>query len=721
MAAKGTSGAAAAEMRAAALELAAAGYRVFPLYSVTKAGACTCGRKDCDVKRMGKHPRTADGFKSASADVSAWGEGWWAGRIPENVGVATGAGVVVIDVDVGGGGQDNWDALCEGSAGGVCCRTGSGGQHLWYRLPEGVRVQCSVSKLCRGVDVRGDGGYVVVPPSRHGSGNTYTWEDTDGEVVVLGALPMCPEWLLGKLERVEKERASDTVGGANAFISGERNTVLFRLSGTMRRKNMGESSIRAALIAENNEKCRPPVDEKEVSEIARKVCKYTPEDPILSDIARFGDVDGAVTGGGGEDDLQWRRALVRGKGDAYLNTAGNAVLFFCHDDDWRGCLGYDDFAGHAIWLKPPPTVGDGGLPKPKVGEELRDGHIIYAQQWLQSKYGINVSKTNLYDAVEESARSCMYHPVRDWLRELQWDGVNRVGGWLSSHFGVKQGRYSSEVGRAWLVSAVARVMRPGCQVDHMLVLEGPQGAGKSSVMRILFGEDWFLGALPDIRDKDAKQGIRGKWGVEIGELDAIRGVSASKVKDFLTQQIDDFRPAYGRCFVKQPRQCVFVGSTNEDRWMIDSTGGRRFWPVTVRIIDRDRMAKEREQLWAEAVARYDGGEKWWPKEEEVGLFEEEQEERYDIDVWEDTIIKYVDGRSTILAEHVLTLCLGIELCKVTRGEQSRVGSIMRRLGWRKKRVRVGNVLTTFYKNRDGWKGAERCEEDVSVWNDEEEG
>ena len=710
-------------MRAAALELAGAGYRVFPLYSVV-GGKCTCGRASCDAKRMGKHPRTADGFKSATADVAATGGEWWAGRIPENVGVATGDGLVVIDVDVDG--LETWSALVDAAgagAGGVCCRTGSGGQHWWYRLPEGVKVQCSVGKLCRGVDVRGDGGYVVAPPSKHGSGNTYVWEDTDGEVVALDALPVCPVWLLGRLVRLEKERAEEVgaAGGASAFISGERNTALFRLAGTMRRKNMGENSIRAALFMENNEKCRPALDEKEIAEIARKICKYTPADPILGAVARKGDVDGEVAAGSGEEELQWRRALACGKSEAYLSTAGNAVLFFCHDPDWKGCIGYDDFAGHAVWLEPPPLVGDGGLPKPQVGEELRDGHIIYAQQWLQVKYGINVTKANLYDAIEESARSCLYHPVRDWLRELQWDGVDRIGNWLTSHFGVKNDRYSREVGRAWLVSAVARVMRPGCQVDHMLVLEGPQGAGKSSVMRMLFGEDWFLGALPDIRNKDAMQGIRGKWGVEIGELDAIRGVGASKVKDFLTQQIDDFRPAYGRCFVKQPRQCVFVGSTNEDRWLVDSTGGRRFWPVKVRKIDREKMRNERDQLWAEAVARYDRGEKWWPREEEVGLFEAEQEERYDIDVWEDAITKYAEGRTTILAEHIATLCLGIELCKVTRSDQTRIGSVMRRLGWRKVRAHVGNVLTTFYKSRGGWKCdevcGEVCEVDASVWND----
>lgn len=693
-----------------ALALLRGGYRLFPVHTVV-GGRCTCGHGDC--VSAGKHPRTRDGHKATVAmGEEGWeaaAEEWWGGRgkwrQPSNVGVATGNGLLVIDIDPGKAGDDSWDELLEdheggaGGAGGVVeVVTGGGGRHLYYRVGDGRKVPCSVGRLGRGVDVRGDGGYVVGPGSRHASGRLYAWEG-QGEVVEAGTLPEAPAWLL-QAARGKREKAGKGEGrergdvGADAFVLGERNVLLTKMAGVNRRKGNSSNVIFTLLKALNTEKCRPPLDEREVLRVAQSVCRYEPADPILCHLERTGR-DEVEAGEGVAGD--WRKALALGAHGEYRAVPGNAVLLMTHDTDWAKCITWDSFGGKALWGHGAPEVAEGGMRRPSVGEELRDGHAVYAQQWLLKTYGILLGKDAMVEVLCETARHWEYHVVRDWLRGLKWDGAIRGLTWLTDYFGVEGGGYASEVGRAWLVSAVARVMKPGCQTDHVLVLEGPQGAGKSTVMQALFGSEWYLGALPDIRNKDALLALRGKWGIEIGELDAIRGASASKVKDFLTQRVDEYRSPYGRLPVVYPRQCVFVGTTNEERWMTDATGGRRFWPVRVRKIDRDGVAAAREQLWAEAVARYDSGEKWWPSPETESMFAIEQEERYDVDAWEDAVARFVEHRQDrVSAEDVLTLGVGVPLKDITRSDQTRVGTIMTRLGWSRKRLRESGSRTMYY-------------------------
>ena len=256
-----------------------------------------------------------------------------------------------------------------------------------------------------------------------------------------------------------------------------------------------------------------------------------------------------------------------------------------------------------------------------------------------------------------------------------------------------------------MVSAVARIMRPGCQADHVLVLEGWQGAGKSSAMRTLFGDAWFLDCLPDIRQKDALMALRGKWGIEVPELDSFRGAAETRIKSFISQRWDEYRPAYGRKVVRYPRQCVIVATTNEKRWLTDPTGGRRFWPVTVGGaggVDREGLERDREQLWAEAVTRYESNEKWWPEGLHKPLavaLADAQDARYAGDIWEDIIRAWIGVRIAVEAERVFTEALGIEKGRITRGDQTRIGAIMGRIGYERTRRRVEGRRRVFYVRR----------------------
>jgi predicted P-loop ATPase len=295
-----------------------------------------------------------------------------------------------------------------------------------------------------------------------------------------------------------------------------------------------------------------------------------------------------------------------------------------------------------------------------------------------------------------------------WLEALKWDGTERLTKWLTTCLGVPSTGLANAIGRKFLISAVARVMRPGSKVDHMLILEGPQGILKSTALRTLVGDDWFTDQIADLGTKDSCQDLHGKWIIELSELSAIRPGEVERVKANISRQID-YRPSYGRRSGDMPRQCAFVGTTNAKEYLSDTTGGRRFWPVLCTRIDIDRLAADRDQLWAEAVAAYHKGESWWLDNDELRrAVEGEQEDRRTQDPWESIIADWLDD-PTQLDRDGIRIPLALEEGRVTNAQilehaiakpverqtvadQMRVGRTLIRLGWQKRRVGRAKVM-----------------------------
>jgi putative DNA primase/helicase len=225
-----------------------------------------------------------------------------------------------------------------------------------------------------------------------------------------------------------------------------------------------------------------------------------------------------------------------------------------------------------------------------VSQEIKDHFDTEVVRWLE-RHGVMVKPDVVRRVVDMLARRSRFHPVQDYLESLPpWDGVPRTRSWLIDYCGVesdptKPSPYAMGIGEKFLISAVARVMNPGCKVDHSLVLEGAQGLGKSTVPRILAGDEWFSDQISDIGSKDASMQLRGVWILELSELTAVLRSDPGRVKGFLTQQMERFRLPYGQRLVTVPRQCVFMGTTNSENWLKDETGGRRFWPVRCRALD----------------------------------------------------------------------------------------------------------------------------------------
>ena len=239
----------------------------------------------------------------------------------------------------------------------------------------------------------------------------------------------------------------------------------------------------------------------------------------------------------------------------------------------------------------------------------------------------------------------------------------------------------------FLIAAVARIYQPGAKADYVVVFEGTQGAGKSRACAIL-GGGWFSDSLPDVtRDKDAAQHLRGKWLIEIAELSAIGRAESEALKSFISRTIERYRPPYGREEVFEPRQCIFVGTTNRANYLGDDTGARRFWPVRVGNVDTEALAADRDQLFAEAVGAYRTGEDWWPSPAfEREHIKPEQEQRFENDPWEPLIVDHVAGLDRVQVCEIANRVIGLDNARIGTKEQRRITAILTFLGWTPKRT-----------------------------------
>ena len=306
--------------------------------------------------------------------------------------------------------------------------------------------------------------------------------------------------------------------------------------------------------------------------------------------------------------------------------------------------------------------------------------------------------------MQSIAEENRFHPVREYLKSFKWDGTKRIDNWLISCLGAPDTEFIRAIGRRWPISAVARIFRPGCQADHTLLLEGPQGIRKSTALRTLAGAEWFTDHISDLDSKDSRMELHGKWIVELAELSAVRRSLAEKVKSFLTATSDHFRPPYGRSTIDVPRQNVFAGSVNDETPFTDETGNRRFWPARCGAINIKKLEEDRDQLWAEAVECFENNESWWLDSDKLNdLAKEEQKKRYQTGVWDETIltwlenptqrIEFRDGlkiyitpwdgsdENEVTSNDVLLHAIGKPLDRWTHSDKITVSKCLRANGW----------------------------------------
>ena len=416
--------------------------------------------------------------------------------------------------------------------------------------------------------------------------------------------------------------------------------------------------------------------------------------------------------------MQWQAMFKKTDKGAILPTLFNSLLVFDNDAAWRDVIAFDEFAYRIVKRKTPPTR------VVRIGE-WSDLDDVQALVYIAEEHGFEPKKTTVMDAVLSAAHQNAFHPVREWLRSLEWDGQTRLALLAGQYLGgistagsaslgdaerIELGIYLKLLSVKWLVGAVARIMQPGCKLDTMPVLEGGQGAFKSTALRVLFGSEWFSDSKLVIGDKDALANMQGKWCSEMAEMDSHRKADDTAFKQFLSTQTDRVRWHYGRRAEDVPRQSVFVGTTNMDEYGKDETGMRRIWPFAVGRIDIAAIKADRDQLWAEAVHLYDKGVPWWVDGDKVildpttspalaslfnapvnerDLFDRQAEDRMQIDAWMYPIIEWWDhnnGLPYVTTAHILADALKLEKARWSRPEQMRVAAILKRLGFIRRKV-----------------------------------
>ena len=376
----------------------------------------------------------------------------------------------------------------------------------------------------------------------------------------------------------------------------------------------------------------------------------------------------------------WAQYLQLDEAQKAIPNLANAMTTLRCAEELRDCFAMDEMLRAPILVK--------RLPKGVAGDTLRpvrDGDVSQVQEWMQRHDLRRIGKDVVHQAVDMRADERAFHPVRDYLSALQWDSTPRLYSWLHVYLGAELADYSAGIGTMFLIAMVARVMRPGVKCDYMMVLEGEQGARKSTACAILGGK-WFSDNLPDIRSgKDVSQHLNGKWLIEVAEMSALDKAEAAALKAFITRGEERYRPSYGRKEVIEPRQCVFIGTTNKAVYLRDETGGRRFWPVKVGKIDTDKLRTDRDQLFAEAVHLYRAGRSWWPHADfEADHIRPQQDARYESDAWEDAIGEWLQTQRSVTILAVARDGLRIETPKIGTADQRRIAAALERLGWERR-------------------------------------
>jgi predicted P-loop ATPase len=360
------------------------------------------------------------------------------------------------------------------------------------------------------------------------------------------------------------------------------------------------------------------------------------------------------------------------------STLANAVTVLQHDPTLGpSVFWFDEFLDQVRLVK-------------SAEREWRDDDDTQLTVYLQKTLHLSsISIASAAHAVQLVARQRTRHCVREQFAAVTWDGVERIAHAIEDYWGADPSaeqpcEYLRAVSANLFLGIVARVLRPGCQLDTMVIFEGPQGIGKSRALRIL-GGPWYMLAAESVTTKDFFQALPGKLIVEIGEMESFSRAERERVKLAISTPVDRYRSSYGRRAEDHPRQCNFIGTTNRDDYGNDDTGLRRFLPVRCGAINCEALVLARDQLFAEAYRRVLAGETWW--ETPAAFTLAVQRDRQAEDVWTLTVLEWLVGRNDATSAEILNGSLRIRESEMTRVEQLRIANILRLAGWKRQTIR----------------------------------
>ena len=656
----------------AAIEYAKKGFAVFPL------------------KYRDKVPLTRNGCKDATTDAAQI-KAWWQKYPNANIGLATGAvsqNVFVIDLDIDedrgidgyhsledwqrehGDFPETWTAI-----------TGRGGYHLYYRGNGKIKNRAGIID---GVDIRGNGGYVVAPPSIHKNGNRYEWEYSPDEFEIAKA-DNNVEYFLSHDD--QKQGTAFTM--PNIVAAGQRNQMLFRFACMMQAKGASDQSVFAATMAENESSCSPPLTEQEVRIIVSSATKYDKGKPIHI------DSEGVATREN-KDDVIGNPEWVLNFLDCNHDKDGNikSVKQFVHnfeivmdkDSRFAGKIRLNEFAQQLYLYGSVPWENENNC----RAWSSHDDSALFSL--IQADYGLK-SRQDFADALKNVSMRNKFHPVRELLDSLTWDGKEHIRSLLPEYLGAEDSDYTYQVMRLWMLGAVSRVYKPGSKFDYTIILQGSQGIGKSTFLKQMAMDDsWFNDSLDSLDSDKAVQSLTGSWIIELAELKSLARTAGGveSVKRFLTATQDKYRIPYERRADTFYRQCVFAGTTNKDDFLQDETGNRRFLIVQTGVKKPSKSLFVPESMdtiklaWAEAVHI-------WKNEKPQLILPEaymqEAKELQEANMADDgkrgIIQEYLEGKTQVCAREIWEKALG-ENVSPRKYQITEINDIIAKVpGWKK--------------------------------------
>lgn len=703
----------------------ATAWTFFPLWPVVD-GVCTCS-EGASCNRAGKHPSIAWGDLAPGTQI-AGPEG--AGR-----GLVTGAksGVFVLDVDVSKG-KDGFAELDK--LGPLpptyTVDTPTGGRHFYFAHP-GRRVLTSGCALGPGLDIRGDGGFVVGPGSRHANGGTYLVSDSS-------PIAQAPDWLLAwpglyGVERAEGGTGPRTIGPTHKLWA-ERNMMADAACRTYApSQGGGDASAHLGRVAKRlvwDLELPADVALEKIATLWDPRCTkedgFTPWpwgaaeiERVIANTMTRDYVSGVAPAGwlaSFEAELSkptparpsTRRVSRRAEhqyeckvgdvpnGDKTATTFANVVSILASHESWNGVLQYDTLKNQIRAVEPPIKLE---AETSGWADHDTDGIVL----WFETVGGFAITKDLADRAIASVARTHTYNPVQEWILSLPPEDPYQVfEGLASKLFGTPanspEARLYDTYLRKFCMAAVRRAFGPGEKVDNVLVLQSPnQGAKKSQFVEALFGFDWSIEDIPEqqLGHKDNALALASTWGVELAELDKLlRAQNDNSVKNFLTRRVDTYRPPYGRHMINKPRQCVFVGTTNETDFLRDPSGSRRYWCVPISegfVIPYSWVRANRARIWSAAYqaalttngtvlkpqGEYFEQEQHWLTSAEELLRIEDAEQFTLEDMTEDPVIEACKGKTEVRLADVVR---AVRISEPTVTMRSVIATL-KRLGARK--------------------------------------
>jgi len=584
-------------------------------------------------------------------------------------------------------------------------RTGTGGFHVYLNLPVRMAIRKHYDGY-PGIDFLSGACYVVGPESIHPDndmpysvifGTPDKLLDVPGGILEILGQPKIevtgnqPENAFVDDDPLNIERFQETLALMPPVKEGGRADSTYIAACRGRDLGISKAKCLEVIIENYNPKLEPPLPNDELEHSVNSAYRYAkrPAGTLnASAIFKVAEVGEPINFG--------KIAYDMNKDNRPLKTLNNAVNYLITLPQIQDAFRFNVFSGMIEINSSAPWYKERG----SRGPNLSDEDIVLLKYFLAKTMQVEFSQQSVLEAIIVVAHKRHYHPIRNYLNALKWDGVPRIDTWMIKYGHAIDTVYTRDVGRKILCAAVRRVFEPGCKWDYVLIVEGSQGIGKSTACRIL-GRNWAGDMQLDPHAKDSIAMMLGKWVIELSEMTALRWHDANSLKSFITREKDTVRLAYERHAKDFPRQSIFIGTVNPEHvgYLNDITGNRRYWIVRFNgQVDLVSLENDCDQLWAEARLRYED-EKPYLSGDAEKLQVLEAQARMPEDPMRSNVVRWVrDNPETmeITTDGILEY-LGVPMKSINRADQSRIAQALVEMGWDKVIMRDSGVFTTKYR------------------------